>query len=1060
MIISKLYKPLIRCKLRIAILCGVILAFSSCGGGGSSNNAPNANITVSTENGYAPLTVNFNASGSSDSDGSISSYAWNFGDDSAGTGLTIKHTYKSAGTYLAKLTVTDNDDSTDTATTQIVVEASPPDARFTVSTDQGAAPLTVRFDATLSKDNDGSISLYAWNFGDGSTGTGSTVQHAFQNAGSFTARLTVTDNDGLTDSAYHQISVSSGSPTHTYTISGTVTSSGQMIVDSDVNDPNASYTSNNSFATAQKITAPVTVSGFVNADNTGTIGDRFAQKGDYDDYYQVSLTKGMSISLYMSEDSTNSELNLYLYNSTKTLVANGYTSTDKNGVASLTVSVDDTYFIRVEAADYDQIRTFTLYALTIGLVSAAVTEHPLRLEDNFVPGEILVRFETKSSDIVSLSGSESKAVSALGFSTKAGNSNRDKLLKQKAGTDKDTFFENLGIRSAIKRSMGTGNMGVKTREKMETLWMVRALRKNSKVRCAVPNYIRKQLLSPNDGYYSYQWHYPLINLPEAWDITTGSSEVIVAVVDTGVLLNHPDLQGQLVDGYDFISDTEISLDGDGIDSNPDDPGDKDNVDGSSSFHGTHVAGTIAATSNNDKGVAGIAWNTKIMPLRALGYGGGTSYDIMEAVKYAAGLDNDSNTIPDNHADVINLSLGGGGASSYEEEIYTEARQNGVIVIAAAGNDGSTEKSYPAAYEDVVSVSAVTTDKTLASYSNYGSTIDLAAPGGDSTDTNQDGYIDGVLSTCGDDSSGDIEMIYAFATGTSMAAPHVSGVVALMKALYPGLTPDEFDSLLTGGYLTQDIGTSGRDNSFGYGLIDAYKAVIIARESGNTGSIPAILTVSSNIVNLGSATTTADIVLKNGGGNSGSLKVTGYSSDTAWLSVTPGTDIDDNGLGTYSVTVNRSSLSDGTYSGTLTFESNENNLTVTVYMSVGTATQSTNGGYLYILLLDPESYDTIDQASSAGENGSYDFIFPGLSYGESYIIYAGTDSDNDGYICDDGEACGAYISLDEPIKILLTHDLEGINFYTDININFPNTSTGLFTRNVFPLKLKNRKEVVK
>ena len=934
-----------------------------------------------------------------------------------------------------------------------------PEAVFTVSTDSGLAPLTVNFNATGSKDSDGTISSYSWRFGDSGTGNGSTVQHTYQSAGTYTAQLTVKDNDGSTDTAAHDIVVASSPAALSYTITGTVTSAEHMVVDSDVNDPNATYVTNNSFPSAQDIYAPVTISGFVNVDNTGSTGDRFYPGGDYDDYFQADLTSGMTISLYMAEDPSGSELNLYLYDSNRTLVPGGAATTDSNGIASLTVSQDGTYYIRVEAAEYLHIRTSTMYALTIGLSNGASTKDSLRLSDNFVPGEVLVRFETGTDNIKSLSEAEPKAVSALGFITKAGKAHRDKLLTRPKDMNKDSFFEKLGVRSALKRSIDPGNIDTKTKEKLETLWMVRALRKQSNIRYAEPNYIRKKMLTPNDNYYHYQWHYPLINLPNAWDITTGSSNVVVAVIDTGVLLDHPDLQGKLVDGYDFISDPDTALDGNGIDNNPNDPGDQDEIDGSSSFHGTHIAGIIAAASNNNRGVAGIAWNTKIMPLRVLGNGGGTTYDIMEAVKYAAGMENDSGFILNDPVDIINLSLGGKGATSYEREIYADVRDRGIIVISSAGNDGTDIEIYPAAYEDVVSVSAVTINETLASYSNFGITIDVAAPGGSSTDTNGDGYMDGVLSTSGDDSSGSIEMSYAFATGTSLAAPHVSGVVALMKALHPALTPDEFDSLLKGGYLTRDIGAEGRDNSFGYGLIDAYKAVLIAQEIGGGSGVPAILAVSPGILNFGTSMSTADILVKNGSGSTGSLTVTGISSSAPWLSV-DATNVDAQGLGTYTISVIRDSLLDGTYSGTVTFESNENNGTVSVVMSVGNAAATMDGGYHYFLLLDPETFDTIEQYDSAGENGVYEFSFTGLFYNKTYSIYAGTDSNNDGYICDDGEACGAYLSLDNPMELTVLGDMNGIDFTTDINISLPNTSTSLFARDGIPLKLQDLKRIQK
>ena len=601
----------------------------------------------------------------------------------------------------------------------------------------------------------------------------------------------------------------------------------------------------------------------------------------------------------------------------------------------------------------------------------------------------------------------------------------------------------LGVAQPGMTWAGFGLADTEAQLRHDTLMAIKALRRRADVRSADPNYILHPLITPSDEYYGLQWHYPLINLPQAWDIETGATnEVIVAVVDTGVYLAHPDLAGSLVPGYDFIANPLISNDGDGIDADPNDPGDSPN--GSSSYHGTHVAGTIAADTDNTSGVAGVSWGAKIMPIRVLGVGGGTTYDIMQGNRYAAGLPNDSGTVPDNPADIINLSLGCLNCySQTDQETYDEIRAAGVIVIAAAGNEDTGSPGYPASYGGVVSVSAVDYLKQRAPYSNFGSTIDVAAPGGNmALDDNGDGYPDGVLSTRVDDATGSPIPNYSFLQGTSMAAPHMAGVVALMKSVNPaGVTPDALDAWLQSGDITEDLGTAGRDDIYGHGLIDAAKAVQAA-----SGAAPTLLVVSPNTLNFGTTETVLPLTLAQSG--SDAITVTSITTAAPWLTITasdgstPPEGTDD-GLGDYTITANRAGLTPQTYSSsiaityTVAAETRNVNVPVTLTVSDGGSTgPAGDTGFTWILLVDARTLLTADATNAANEDGKYSYHFSDIPEGEYYVI-AGSDSDNDNLICDAGESCGAYPTLGLLQAVSVTDGTLSnidfvLNFATDLN----------------------------
>lgn len=307
------------------------------------------------------------------------------------------------------------------------------------------------------------------------------------------------------------------------------------------------------------------------------------------------------------------------------------------------------------------------------------------------------------------------------------------------------------------------------------------------------------LLTPNDQLYAqYQWHFHNttggIRAPEAWDVSSGAG-VVVAVLDTGVLPNHPDLAANLLPGYDFISDpfvsrraTEDRVPG-GVDLGDwnDDAGECA-VSGSS-WHGTHVSGTVAQVTNNEIGVAGVAFNARVLPVRVLGRCGGYKADIADAIVWASGgavvgVENNENP-----AEVINLSLGGARACDvvYQSAIDI-AVKNGSVVVVAAGNSNSDVKDFsPAGCENVISVGASRITGGKASYSNYGAKLDIAAPGGGgSQDTGHDGWDGYVLQSNSKDTKAHSgNYAYAGMAGTSMAAPHVAGVAALVQSALVG-----------------------------------------------------------------------------------------------------------------------------------------------------------------------------------------------------------------------------------------------------------------------------------
>ena len=427
----------------------------------------------------------------------------------------------------------------------------------------------------------------------------------------------------------------------------------------------------------------------------------------------------------------------------------------------------------------------------------------------FVKGELLIKFK---EDVVPELPTE-KRQNIQGLSI--GSAQLDPLFQEMGITSLEPLLAPVaqasgqGFRAVADQAEGLRNVYVAEFDVSEdAVVKAAALQNNANIEYAEPNFVAfitdepayaPNYFTPNDQHFGFQWNFQAIQMEAAWDISRGDN-VTVAILDTGVAYENfdgfqqaPDLAGtQFVQGYDFVNN----------DSHPnDDQG-----------HGTHVAGTVAQTTDNGFGVAGVAFRARVMPIKVLDDNGQGGYDnIAKGIHYAVY----------NGAKVINLSLAGYSGSRTLEDAVNFAHSRGVTVVAAAGNNGGAV-GYPAVYDRVLAVGAVRYDLTRAGYSNFGPQIDLVAPGGDnSVDQNNDNFGDGIVQQTF--KAGQVNNFrFLFFEGTSMAAPHVAGVAALLLSQNPSLTPLQVrDHLITSA---RDLGPSNFDNEYGYGLVQAANAL--------------------------------------------------------------------------------------------------------------------------------------------------------------------------------------------------------------------------------------------
>jgi serine protease len=361
---------------------------------------------------------------------------------------------------------------------------------------------------------------------------------------------------------------------------------------------------------------------------------------------------------------------------------------------------------------------------------------------------------------------------------------------------------------------------------------------------AEPDAIMLPTSVPNDPSFPTQWDlsdpsvsgFYGVNAPAAWDVTTGSASLTVAVIDTGYL-DHPDLAGRIAGGYDFISDARIGNDGNARDADAHDPGDwissADKATAffagctvsNSSWHGTHVAGTIGAATDNGEGMAGLNRNSRVIAARVLGKCGGYTSDVIDGMKWAAGLSVAGVPANPNPARVLNLSLGGSGAcSSTYQTAINQITAAGAVVVVAAGNSNADAANFsPASCAGVITVAATGKAGSRSYYSNFGSAVEIAAPGGDRFADNSDT----ILSTLNAGTTVPDAYTYVKYQGTSMATPHVAGIVSLVLSVNPALTPSQVTQVLQQAARAFPGSSTCTIAICGAGIIDAAAAVTLA-----------------------------------------------------------------------------------------------------------------------------------------------------------------------------------------------------------------------------------------
>ena len=824
----------------------------------------------------------------------------------------------------------------------------------------------------------------------------------------------------------------------TFTLGGTIFSGINTVLDGDVvmtgqvrpnpNGEDGFYgyrdIPNDSLSEAQVLITPTDVSGFIGddiyqqlsfnedgsivRDENGDVVYTPVDRPDDEDWYKIDTVPNLQVTLsvedyeeIITDDNGNettviNKATLLLYNSAGVLADFQYTNGSTEEYQTINLPDSGVYYAVVK-----QDVNNTKYALALGSVVSASEATFTSSKDAYAEGRIISyrRFNKENNpedlnNILDQNGSLSTKLQILDESNFMGLKTIDfnyldeysSIFGNNTYLDSPSFIESATLDQ------------IKYLKHWRVLQHYRNI--HPKLDLEFDFKVYKLAGFTQDEYWSYQWGLQNIGLDVVLNaIGQETKNVAVAVIDSGSPATTSTAwttSAFLEGGYDFAP-FESSADGDG---NDPDPTDHNPISGS---HGTHVATTITAL-NDGNNING--FGVHVVPFNVFGNSGGAYVsDTIAAMLYAAGLSNESGTTYTGSVPirVVNLSLGstgGGCGSSYRNSIQ-DVTDAGITVVSSSGNEAVEAPGaygYPASCENVISVGAVDPLNNRAYYSTYNDMVDIAAPGGTSgTDVNGDGQGDGILAFDGNES-------LAVYQGTSMASPHVAGAIAVIYGLKPDWTPIQMEAFINSGYLTDDIGTEGKDDEYGMGMLNLSKGFTALIDGGLDFTYA---TITPGSFNFGYTDTEKTISINKIG--TGDLSVTGLSALNSSLVDITAVEIDSSGFGTYKVTLTRGDVPDGSYQSSISASiSDDTSVNVTFIYSVGEERQRPYIGYTYLLLINDNGEAEGGWYVDLGPEG-VSFQVEDIPNGSYYWLFS-TEIDDDNYVGSYGEMVETYPEL--------------------------------------------------